>query len=169
MRFRAALSVLACAALVAACGATTGSHTPTQAASASQGLRYADCMRSRGVTNFPDPAQGGGFDVRSLGSETSAPTFRSAATACATLRPGGSAPQITSEQVYEMAAKVRCIRQHGFPRLPDPTPASGGEGITNLPVGWNPEAPASVKARKACANVGIAIPGWGVAWYGPVD
>lgn len=43
--------------------------------------------------------------------------------------------------------------------------ASGGSGVDdNLPVNWNIEAPAVIKAKKACANLGIAIPAAGVAW-----
>ena len=76
-------------------------------------------------------------------------------------------PPITDHQLYEMALKARCIRHHGFANFPDPTLAAGGYGIaTNPPSSWNVEAPASIRARKACANVGIAIPGWGVAWFG---
>jgi hypothetical protein len=69
-----------------------------------------------------------------------------------------------------MAAKATCIRKHGFPSRPDPTLAAGGEGVdNNLPPDWNPEAPAVITARQACAHIGIAIPGAGVTWVGPVD
>jgi hypothetical protein len=125
-------------------------------------------MRSHGVANFPDPTPGGGFDIGALGTGTQSPRFISAQTACAKLQPGGpSAPAISGAQLFQMAAKARCIRRHRFPNLPDPTLA-GGAGMVP-PSDWNPEAPASINARKACANVGIAIPGWGVAWFGPTS
>jgi hypothetical protein len=128
-------------------------------------------MRSHGVANFPDPVDGG-FPVRTSGINTGSPAFRTAQNACAKLQPGGSSPpRITGEQTQQMADKARCIRQHGFPNFPDPTVApapGGGEGVTNFPAGWNNEAQAAITARKACARVGSAIPGWGVAWFGPV-
>jgi hypothetical protein len=93
----------------------------------------------------------------------SSPAFLSGAKACQKLQPGGSRPpQITSHEVFEMAAKARCIRRHGFSNFPDPS--LSGAGMT--PPNWNNQAPVAIKARKACANVGIAIPGWGVAWFG---
>jgi hypothetical protein len=124
-------------------------------------------MRSHGVSNFPDPSPGGGFNIRGLGAETDSPTFTSAQSRCASLQPGGAPPRITGAQLYQMAAKARCIRQHGFRSFPDPTSVAGGVD-NNLPPDWNPEAPAVITARKACAHVGIAIPGAGVAWFGSV-
>lgn len=121
-------------------------------------------MRSHGVSNFPDPAAGGGFDMRALGSELSSPGFGAAQKACVKLQPGGSRPlRITSHQIFEMAAKASCIRRHGFATFPDPSLSANG---LTPPSNWNPESPASIRARKACANVGIPIPGWGVAWFG---
>jgi hypothetical protein len=118
-------------------------------------------MRSRGVSNFPDPSPGGGFNLRALGSEAGSPTFLAAHTACAKLQPGGSgrpAPY-TGEQEREMVAKARCIRAHGAPNFPDPTTLGPGMfGEPSLPSGWNNEAPAVVKALRACTHVGITIP-----------
>ena len=152
---------------VAACGSSAKPKSDASS-SYSQDVRYADCMRSHGVANFPDPAPGGGFPLRTSNVNLASPAFGSAQKACAKLQPGGSTPpRITGEQPYQMAAKARCIREHGFPDFPDPAFASGGGGMV-APADWNPEAPASIKARKACADVGIAIPGWGAAWFGPV-
>ena len=46
-----ALAVLGCAVLLAACGSSSSKHS----ASASRGVKYADCVRAHGVPNFPDP------------------------------------------------------------------------------------------------------------------
>ncbi len=153
--------------MIAACGSADKSSSA--ASGSSQGVRYSDCMRSHGVSNFPDPSPGGGFDVRGLGAETDTPALISAQHACASLQPGGAPPRITGAQLAEMATKARCIRQHGFPSFPDPTLVAGDGGVEdNLPLGWNPEAPAVITARKACAHAGIAIPGAGVAWFAAV-
>jgi hypothetical protein len=151
---------------LAACGPSHG-FSPRRSSRQAE-LGYAVCMRSHGVSNFPDPAPGGGFDIRALGTEAASPAFVSAQSACARLEPGGSAPpRISGHQLFEMAAKARCIRQHGFPNFPDPQLVAGGEGFGMIPPTWNNEAPAAITARKACAHVGIAIPGWGAAWFGP--
>ncbi|HTX07261.1 MAG TPA: hypothetical protein VME22_01555 [Solirubrobacteraceae bacterium] len=44
-------------------------------------LRYAECMRSHGVTNFPDPLPGGGFTFPSTVNPQS-PSFQAADNAC---------------------------------------------------------------------------------------
>ena len=162
----ASLAAVVCGLLIVACGsAHKAAHS--RSASYAHELKYSDCMRSHGVSNFPDPAVGGGFDMRALGTELSSPAFGSAQKACAKLQPGGSRPpRITSHQIYEMAAKASCIRRHGFFNFPDPT--LSGDGMMP-PSNWNPESPASIRARKACANVGIPAPGWGNAWFGPTN
>jgi hypothetical protein len=50
-------------------------------------LKYAGCMRSHGITNFPDPkANEFGFNLR--GVDTSSPQYQSAQQACRSLLPG---------------------------------------------------------------------------------
>ena len=44
-------------------------------------LREAECMRADGVTNYPDPLPGGGFNIPSTINPQS-PTFLAAANAC---------------------------------------------------------------------------------------
>jgi hypothetical protein len=56
-----------------------GSAAKTQHVSIQQELVYASCMRSHGVTNFPDPLPGGGFNFT---GNTSSPQFQAADTAC---------------------------------------------------------------------------------------
>lgn len=56
------------------------------ATSAADQLRYAECMRRHGVTNFPDPLPGGGFSYPST-INTQSPTFQAADNACGN-RPG---------------------------------------------------------------------------------
>ena len=55
---------------------------------ASQGLKFAACMRSHGVPNFPDPkTSNGGFMI--TGINPNSPQFQSAQQACRSLMPGG--------------------------------------------------------------------------------
>jgi hypothetical protein len=56
-------------------------------------LKYSQCMRSHGVTNFPDPTTSGGAVGLTLGSSSGvnpqSPIFQRAQRACASLQPGG--------------------------------------------------------------------------------
>jgi hypothetical protein len=54
--------------------------------SRAQQLRYAECMRAHGVTNFPDPLPGGGFNVSSTVNPQS-PAFIAADGACGERNP----------------------------------------------------------------------------------
>jgi len=155
-----ALVSSSCALAVAACGMSSkrdGSASTTYA----QAVRYADCVRAHGVSNFPDPSPGGGLNLRALGAEAGSPTVLAAQAACAKTQRGGSArpAPFTGEQKRQMVAKAQCIRTHGVPNFADPTTVGNGMfGEARLPPGWSPAAPAIVNATKTCAHVGIPIP-----------
>jgi hypothetical protein len=128
------------------------------------GVKYSDCMRAHGASNFPDPSPLGGINGGPPSStETQSPGFISASNTCAKLEPHGGPPPgpgFTEQQLQQMVAKSGCIRQHGFPTFPDPDASGDDIGRGTSPAGWNPYAPAEIKARKACAKVGTVIPGW---------
>jgi hypothetical protein len=49
----------------------------------SQALKYANCMRSHGITKFPDPPSGHAtLNVKKLGIDPSSPLFLNAQQAC---------------------------------------------------------------------------------------
>jgi hypothetical protein len=55
-------------------------------------LNFANCMRSHGVTNFPEPNSQGGFIMQgSSGINPNSPTFQSAMQACRSDLPNGGA------------------------------------------------------------------------------
>ena len=58
---------------------------PTPGAQTAQ-LKFAECMRSHGVTNFPEGNSGGGQQSLSqYGIDTNSPTFQRANQACSSL------------------------------------------------------------------------------------
>jgi hypothetical protein len=70
-----------------------GDMTPAQsAAENTKGLEFSQCMRSRGVPNFPDPSTGPMgepvIDLRGKGIDPSSPTFQVASEACQKIFPG---------------------------------------------------------------------------------
>jgi hypothetical protein len=132
VRDSAAAVVIIASMVIAACGSgspSTSSSSGSSAADSSQTqpqrelLNFSRCMRSHGVSNFPDPnANGGGFNVAGL--DPSSPAFKSAQTACKQLLPvkrppsGPPSPQAYSRLVHWAS----CMRAHGISGLPDPRP-----------------------------------------------
>jgi hypothetical protein len=126
-------------------------------------------MRSHGVTNFPDPLPGGGYPASISGVDYQAPAVQSAQSACFHLQPGANrrGAAIPEAQHQGMLLNARCIRKHGVPNFPDPpiipTTARPIPGETDpfVPADINTRAPAVEQAAKACARVGVEIPGVG--------
>jgi hypothetical protein len=122
-------------------------------------LKFARCMRSHGVSSFPDPTSLRQFKFSlspSSGANTQSPAFQSAETACRHLLPGsGSGQSAANSQVRTAAllAFARCLRSHGFPNFPDPT--SSGELTHEMlaKAGINLHQPAVEPAADACVSV----------------
>lgn len=141
------------AVLLAGCGSSTPAGGATTAANASTAgaLRYASCMRSHGVTNFPDPNATGGFTINSA-VNTSSPGFTTAAATCAHVFPGGGGPvHVPATVQARLLANARCMRAHGVPNFPDPVFGAGGTPTKIAGRGQlNIDAPAFQRAARIC-------------------
>ena len=93
-------------------------------------MAYAQCIRSHGVSNFPDPVQtpNGGYGYRTTGIDPNSAAFQGALQAC-------KVPAVAVELHWPAALPAQqqawlnwaqCIRTHGVPDFPDPT-FSGSE------------------------------------------
>lgn len=123
----AALAIVGCALALAACGSS--GHKSNRA---DAGIRVANCMRSHGVPNFPDPSHGGGGIQLGPGINPQSPAFQAAQKICFKLLPGGGPGrgQASESQKLAMLKLSRCMRAHGVTSFPDPTnkPPSPGNG-----------------------------------------
>lgn len=142
------------AVLAAACGGSPSSTSGTGAsAQLRQNLAFAQCMRSHGLPNFPDPnASGQGFgNQQQANQERSDPHFATAYSACQHLLP--SAPSSNGTKVIPSQAQLvrfaQCMRSHGVPNYPDPNP-SGGLGGALARLGINPYAPQFQATLRTC-------------------
>jgi hypothetical protein len=108
-------------------------------------------MRSHGVTHFPDPMPGGGFDIPR--GVKSGPEFQSASEACGKDLPGGG-PSAKHVNIQEELSFARCMRSRGVTDFPDPMPGGGWD----LP--GNTNSPQFEAAAHACQVTGIH-------WNGP--
>lgn len=149
-----ALGSVGCFRAIAACG---GSSPKPHVASSGQALKFANCMRAHGVSNYPDPTSGGGVSLPP-GVDPSSPAFKSAQRACAGSAPNISAPPALSEATRRKLLKLsQCMRTHGQPNLPDPSTTSSATLVRARTSGIDPQSPAFKHAATACGAPGLWI------------
>jgi hypothetical protein len=137
------------ALLTSACS-SSGSRSAGAASTSASAVAYSTCMRSHGVTNFPDPDSGGQIpkaDAQQLGVSSS--QLGAAEVACAHLIPpigetaeqqqetqcamaGDCSQAVVQHWMSGLRTLAQCLRSHGEPNWPDPI-------ITSL--GAHPAAP----------------------------
>ena len=129
----AALALLiAMVVLMSACGSSAPAGTSASsssgsntAANAQKAVKFAECMRSNGVSEFPDPGPSGSFTIDGVVNGSSldpnAPAFKQALSACRDLEPAGFTGSKRSAQQTQAALKfAQCIRANGVKGFPDP-------------------------------------------------
>jgi hypothetical protein len=159
-----ALIAVSCGLVIAACGSAGSSAGASTSGTPNAGLKFAECMRSHDVPNFPDPgASGGGFHPMA-GVNPSSPAFQSANTACNKLLGTNGSPQApTAAEKAAALTFAKCMRTHGVPNFRDPTTQTRSftvglelDGMV-FPISSaiNPNSPAFKQAAAAC---GLRIP-----------
>jgi hypothetical protein len=155
--------------LVSACGESAGSKvaqlgsatTTTQSVTSSTTssgpapenatLAFSGCMRSHGVSNFPDPdSQGNLPSLTQQDLGVSKQTSLAAQQACKSLlsRGGNTGTPAQRQQKLAFGLKVaQCLRTHGYPTFPDPSGSS-----QELPPGIDPSSSQFQTAETACEN-----------------
>jgi hypothetical protein len=174
-RAQTIILVAATGLVLAACGSSSPRSTNASASNRNAGLEFASCMRSHGVSNFPDPGSNGngGIQVQSSqragsgpslsvdGVSVNAPEFQSAMQACRSKLPNGGHPSAaqTARAKAQALAMSKCMRAHGVPNFPDPTFQSGPGGAIGIRIGGpgsgiDPSSPAFQAAQKICLPAG---------------
>jgi hypothetical protein len=113
-----------------AAAAPTTAAPATAAPTAYQlAVAYAQCMRTHGEPNWPDPARDGNFAGN---INTSTAQYLSANGACGHLLPnGGVLTQAQTDQALAALSNyAACMRSHGIPKYPDPDPRYVQAGLT---------------------------------------
>jgi hypothetical protein len=160
-------AAVACGSLLAAsCGSSShnskASVDSPSAGSAAAVYKYAACMRSHGVPNFPDPqvsSSRGSTSVKmvvgpSVGIDPHAPAFRAADQQCQGILPvpTGSSQGAAQQHLREvdLVSFAQCLRAHGLPDFPDPT-AQGQLNVQMITkAGVDLHAPQTLTAAKEC-------------------
>ena len=170
-------ALVALATLAAACGggphtaavahkstttATTDGPPPAQANASNRRqagsrqaklITYGTCMRSHGVTKYPDPGSSNGGAVQyggSTGINPNSPTFQAALQACKKYQPAGNvSPSQGNAGGTALLKFAQCMRWHGVSNFPDPT----ASGSLLIPPSINPQSPSFQAASKACKSL----------------
>ncbi|MEU4894826.1 hypothetical protein AB0B12_19900 [Streptomyces sp. NPDC044780] len=117
-----------------------------EAGSQANGLKFAQCMRENGLTDFKDPKPGEGMGA---GIDPQSPEFQKAEKACKQYMPapppeeGGGGPG----DVWSTDDKLKyakCMRNNGVPSFPDPDENGG------FKLEVDPTTPQFQKAEEAC-------------------
>ena len=144
-------ALVSLALLAGGCGG--GSNPPAAGVQANGALAFAQCMRSNGVSSYPDPTSSGLVkeSLEQLGVSSS--RFQAAESACRHLLPnGGSGPNAAQvQQVRALSLSFsRCVRSHGVPNFPDP--GSNGRIPDPATVGVDQGSPKFEAANQACGK-----------------
>jgi len=115
--------------IVAGCSSapTDTSSGNNAAANHEQAMKFAQCMRDNGVSQFPDPDASGALTIDQVANGSSvdpnSATFKQALTTCKDLEPAGFMGQTRSAQQQAAALKfAQCMRDNGVKDFPDPAP-----------------------------------------------
>jgi hypothetical protein len=165
-------------ASVTSTSSTTSSRSAARVAAAPAALRFSECMRANGVTNFPDPQPGGNFEIPN-GANPGSPVFRSAQAKCQKILSAGGGPPApgertdpTSQTLTKLLRIAVCMRQHGISQFPDPRTSVPSDplslGIAEIsdfdgaillfPQSLNMQAPAYRQALTACGAPPLGLP-----------
>jgi hypothetical protein len=154
--------IIVLSSLASACGSGSPSQPSNAGTTSTQAVKFAQCMRANGVTNWPDPSSNG--RTQSLNRiDANSPTFERAYTACRMDAPSGQPgpPAPTAAQLRSALTFARCMRKHGFPQFPDPL-TTYGPGFTLARGEYFPNnsttelnTPAFRQAAKTC---GVQLP-----------
>jgi hypothetical protein len=124
---------------VAGQGSTNTNRAPANGPQSSRALAemtsYSRCMRSHGISDFPDPTPnpggpGGSFSWSGHGEnddlDPNNPRYQAANKACQQLLPdGGQVPAPSAQLLAEEVRLAACMRDHGVASFPDPDNANG--------------------------------------------
>ena len=160
------LGVVAFSLLATGCGGGGGSAGVASVASSTTAatttptrngvVAFSACMRSNGVTNFPDLPRVGTRSVKDTITRIASGNpqhFRTAMSACRHLLPNGGPQESTQQTRTQLADELsfaRCMRSHGVSHFPDPT---GQAGLTVAMVqaqGIDVHSPAVLRVVQTC-------------------
>ena len=115
---------------------STASHTRT-VTPREKAVKFSECMRANGVSDFPDPNASGEFPA--YGVSVSPAVWKKAGAACKALQPPGTFSAKLSPAQESAALKfAQCIRENGVEDFPDPVNGQPLVDTTRIPSSNRP-------------------------------
>jgi hypothetical protein len=104
---------------------TVSSGVNSTATTRAKAVKFAECMRTNGVSAFPDPDASGALTIDAVANgsslDTNSAAFTRALSACKDLEPSGFTGHQRSPQEQKAALEfAQCIRDNGVRDFPDP-------------------------------------------------
>jgi hypothetical protein len=167
MSRRPSLASLAVVALIAAgCGSNAPSATSTATPSKKltardKAVKFAECIRAHGVSDFPDPDAKNDFQY---GVSVTPAVWKQATTACKDLQPPGTlSSKRTPKQQSAGLRFAKCVRDHGVKDFPDPVNGEPLVDTYKIPSSNRPGGMSVLNAAmQKCGKVlGLAAGGQG--------
>jgi hypothetical protein len=132
-------------------------------------VKFAECMRDNGVSEFPDPDASGGLTIDGVvnGSsiDPSSPAWQNAIAACKDLQPPGFTgdEEVTAEEQEARLEFAQCIRDNGVEDFPDPAKGEPLVDTRRIPSAAEPGGMSILNAAmQTCgdhaAQAGVAGP-----------
>lgn len=154
------VGIAAIALTVSACSGGSRSHaasTPKpsglaapepQSINMSVSIKYSECMRMHGVSNFPNPGPGGSIMLSP--AIAGSPFYATASKTCQPLSSHAlsAMPGIPANPA-DALRYAKCMRAHGVPKFPLPS-AKQGFNINGQDLGVNLNGPVYKAALSAC-------------------
>jgi hypothetical protein len=153
LRPLAALALVALIGLISAgCGSNAPSETGAASSSGSTGttssgadkkltardkaVKFAECIRAHGVSDFPDPNEKNQFQY---GVSVTPTVWKQATTACKDLQPPGTlSAKRTPKQQSASLRFAQCVRENGVKDFPDPVNGEPLIDTTKIPSSNQP-------------------------------
>jgi hypothetical protein len=147
LRPLAALAMVAVISVISAgCGSNASSDTGTASSSGTGGtkkltardkaVKFAECIRAHGVSDFPDPDAKNQFEY---GVSVSPAVWDQATTACKDLQPPGTlSGKRTPKQQSASLRFAQCVRDNGVKDFPDPVNGDPLIDTTKIPSSNQP-------------------------------
>jgi hypothetical protein len=144
-----AILVAGCGNTAAVTGSSSGGNT-VATTTLDKALKFTECMRTNGVSAFPDPDASGALTADAIngsGVDPNSPVFKQAVSACKELEPPGFTGNKRSPEQQQVALKfAQCIRENGVPDFPDPTPDGPLVDTNRIPSSGTPGGMSSLNA-----------------------
>ena len=138
------------------------SDISSTAALREKAVKFAECMRSNGISAFPDPDASGQLTIDAVANtssiDISGPGFEQALGACKGLEPPGfTGTKVTPSQRTARLEFARCIRRNGVPDFPDPTPNGPLVDTNRIPSAATPAGMSALNAAmQTCSRFAAA-------------